>query len=303
MTTIASRIEESIDQKDGPIANAGTAVSNAIHGAVLAGGEPARQVADLLHGKWLGHPLHPVLTDITIGAWVLGSLFDAAGAITDDDSVRAMADRLTEVGTISAVPTALTGLTDFSTFPDWSAAPATIHGAMNIVNIGLYSLSIRDRRRGNRRRGVLLSSLAMGLSCVSAWLGGALVYKHKVGVDHSDTFDGPKGWKAVMDASALHQRQPITVELKEGKKVLIYRIDDEVYAIGDKCSHAGGPLHEGKFKGDCVECPWHQSVFNVRDGSIVHAPATFPQPRFEARIRDGKVEIRLMETRVEGRTD
>jgi nitrite reductase/ring-hydroxylating ferredoxin subunit/uncharacterized membrane protein len=244
-----------------------------------------------------------VLTDITIGAWVLGSVFDAWGAATDNDEVRKMADRLTEVGTISAVPTALTGLTDFSTFPDWSAAPATIHGAMNIVNIGLYALSIRERRRGNRRRGVALSSIAIGLSCFSAWLGGALVYKHKLGVDHSDTFSGPKRWKPVMDASALHQRQPRTVDVEDGKKVLIYRVGDQVHAIGNKCSHAGGPLNEGKFKGDCVQCPWHDSVFDVRDGSIVHGPATMPQPRFEARIREGQVEIRLMETRVKGRTD
>ena len=303
MTLIATKIEEAIDQKEGPIPDAGTAVSTAIHKAVLAGGEPARKIADFLHGTWLGHPLHPVLTDITIGAWVTASVFDLAGAITDDDGIRRIADRLTEVGTISAVPTALTGLTDFSTFPEWSASPATFHGAMNIVNIGLYALSIRERRRGNRTRGVVLSTVAIGLSCVSAWLGGALVYKHKVGVDHSDTFSGPKGWKAVMDASTLHERQPKTVDVEEGKKALIYRIGDRVYAIGNKCSHAGGPLNEGKFKGDCVQCPWHDSEFDIRDGNVIHGPATMPQPRFEARIHEDKVEIRLLETRVEGRTD
>ncbi len=301
--TMLVKLEEAIDQKEGPIADAGTAVSNAIHNAVLAGGEPARKVADVLHGTWLGHPLHPVLTDITIGAWVLGSMFDTIGAISDDDGIRTVADRLTEVGTISAVPTALTGLTDFSTFPDWSATPATIHGATNLVNIGLYGWSIVERRRGNRRRGVALSALAMALSCFSAWLGGALVYKHKVGVDHSDTFKGPKGWKAVTAVSTLHQRKPRKVELEDGKAVLLYRDGDEIYAIGNKCSHAGGPLNEGKFKGTCVECPWHHSVFDLRDGNIVHGPATQPQPRFEARIRDGQVEVRLLETRVKGRTD
>ena len=270
----------------------GTKVSLAIHDAVLAGGEPARNAADLLHGTWLGHPLHPVLTDITIGAWVLGGVCDAVGAAANSDEARKMGDRLTEIGVAASIPTALTGLTDFSTFPEPAAVPATIHGAMNLVNIALYGMSVWERRRGNRLRGVTYSAVALGLSCISAWLGGVLVYKHRVGVDHRDEFKGPKKYTPVMKEADLPQRKPTKAEFDD-KPVLLFREGQSVYAIGATCSHAGGPLDEGKMDGLCVQCPWHDSVFDMRDGRVVHGPATQAQPLFRARIREGRVEIRL----------
>jgi nitrite reductase/ring-hydroxylating ferredoxin subunit len=204
-----------------------------------------------------------------------------------------MGDRLAEAGTIAAVPTALTGLTDFSTFPEWSATPATIHGAMNIVNIGLYALSVRERRRGNHGRGVAISMVAIGLSCISGWLGGMLVYKDKVGVDHRDRFEGPKNWTPVLDEDELKSKTPKRIEV-DGKPVMLYRDGHKVYAIGAKCEHAGGPLNEGDVKNGCVTCPWHHSVFDMRDGRVVHGPATLPQSAFAARLRNGRVELRLV---------
>jgi len=279
-------------QKMSGIAKVGTAVSLAVHDAILKGGEPTREIADALHGKWLGHPLHPVLTDITIGAWMIGAFFDLAGICTKDKTCEQIGDRLAEVGTVSAVPTFLTGLTDFSTFPEKSATPATIHGAANVINILLYGLSVRQRRRGQRRSALTLSFFAIALSSFSAWLGGMLVYKENVGVDHRDDFEGPKKWVPVLSVSKLHHRKPTRVEF-EGKPILLYREGDEVSAIGATCTHAGGPLDEGKVVKGCVTCPWHDSVFKVRTGEVVHGPATFPQPRFDARINDGQIEIRL----------
>lgn len=292
-TSLTRAAEKKVEDGMSAIGDAGTQASLAIHNAILAGGEPARQVADVLHGKWLGHPLHPVFTDLAIGGWVLGGIFDALAVATRESTFKTTADHLITAGTIAAIPTAITGLTDFSTFPEWAAKPATIHGAMNVVNVGLYALSIRDRRRGRRRRGIALSTLAIGLSCVSAWLGGMLVYKHKVGVDHRDRFGGPKKWTPVLDAAKLPQHKLTRIDF-EGKGVLLYREGDEVRAIGAVCAHAGGPLDEGKVKDGCVQCPWHDSVFDLRDGHVVHGPATFPQPLFAARVKEGQVEIRLL---------
>lgn len=288
---LTRKIENSLEDLPA-VADAGTRASLAIHHAVLAGGEPARDVADVLHGTWLGHPLHPVLTDVTIGAWTLGAAFDAVGALTDDAFSRRVGDRLAAIGTASAVPTAITGLADFSTFPQWAATPATLHGAMNVVSVGLYTLSLRDRNRGRRGRGLLLSTAAFALSGASAWLGGHLVYADRVGVDHSDAFSEPKEWAEVLAEGELAEGAHRCVEV-QGKRVLLRRDAAGVSAIGAVCSHAGGPLEEGDFDGPYVECPWHQSVFDVRDGSIRHGPATRPQPCFQARIRDGRVEIRL----------
>lgn len=284
-------IENSIERMSA-VGDVGTKVSSAIHNAVLEGGEPARNVADVLHGTWLGHPLHPALTDVTVGVWTLGAFFDAYGALTDDAFSRRAGDRLAGIGTLSALPTAVSGVADYSVFPQWAATPATLHGVMNVVGVGLYALSLRDRKNGHRGRGIFLSTLALAASGASAWLGGSLVYKHRVGVDHSDSFSEPEEWTPVLDEADLPEQTPKCVQV-QGKGVLLYRDGDGIQAIGSVCSHAGGPLEKGKFDGPYVQCPWHDSVFDVRDGSIKHGPATRPQPNFDARLRAGQVEIRL----------
>lgn len=286
--------QQAIDAAEG-VGKVGTQVSTAIHHAVMAGGEPTRKLADILHGTWLGHPLHPVLTDVTIGAWSMGVVFDGIAAVTNSDACRNVAEKVIIAGTISAAPTAISGLADFSTFPEWAANSASLHAMGNTVAVGLYIWSIRERRRGNHGRGAIISTIAFGLSGFSAWLGGHMVYKQKVGVNHRESFEEPKRWTPVFEASQLPQHQLKRADF-QGKGVLLYRNGNSLYAIGSVCSHAGGPLEEGTIQGSsCVQCPWHDSVFDLRDGSIVHGPATQPQPRFEARERDGQIEIRLVE--------
>ena len=97
-------------------------VSRGLHDLVLKGGQPARLAADLLHGTWLGHPLHSVLTDLTIGAWTFGSLMDLFSLGGHRQSNERAADRLIALGTASALPTALTGLADYSTIPEGALA-------------------------------------------------------------------------------------------------------------------------------------------------------------------------------------
>jgi nitrite reductase/ring-hydroxylating ferredoxin subunit/uncharacterized membrane protein len=284
-------VERAVERVPG-LADAGTKVSRAVHRAVLTSGEGVRRGVDILHGTWLGHPFHPVLTEITIGAWFIGGVFDAVGVIGRSRSARTAGDRLAAIGTACAVPTALTGLADFSTFPQWSAKPATLHAALNLANLGLYAASLRERRRGHRSRGLALSWLAQSLTLASAWLGGMLVYKHKVGVDHSQRFTGPTDWTPVFYEGDLPEGKAKRVEV-EGKQVLLCRDNGGIFAIGAVCSHAGGPLDQGKIRDGCVQCPWHDSVFDLHDGSIVHGPATQPQASFQTRVQGGRVEIRL----------
>lgn len=273
----------------------GMKLSYALHDVELGTGRLGRHVFDLLHGTWLGHPLHPMLTDVTIGTWTLGAFFDAAALLGGDRRrtrrAEHVADRLTAIGAASAVPTAVSGLADYATVQEPAVPAATLHALVNDLALTFYLLSLRDRRRGNRRRGVCLSLLAMGLMTGGAWLGGHLVYHHKVGVDHSARPEGPQGWTPVLAASDLPEGKPARVEV-EGTGVLLCRTGGGVYALGAVCSHAGGPLEEGDVEDCYVTCPWHDSVFDLRDGSIRHGPATQPQPRYEARLHDGHVEIR-----------
>jgi nitrite reductase/ring-hydroxylating ferredoxin subunit/uncharacterized membrane protein len=275
-------------------------LAHGLHRAVLRGGKPARKLADLLHGTWLGHPLHVVLTDLVIGAWGMGAVFDVAALSSGDRRVQWAGDALAALGTAAAVPTSLAGLADYSAVPKPAAGTATLHAALNDVNIVLYALSLRERRQGRHGRGVALSLGALALSGVSAWLGGHLVYDHKVGVDHGPSFDEDTGWQTVLDEANLPEQELIRATY-DGEPILLYRDGDALYALAATCAHAGGPLDEGEIEncaaGRCtVRCPWHDSVFDLRDGAVVHGPSVHRQPAFDVAIRDGQVQLRPCST-------
>jgi nitrite reductase/ring-hydroxylating ferredoxin subunit len=73
---------------------------------------------------------------------------------------------------------------------------------------------------------------------------------------------------------------------------MLVRHGGTVYALSEHCSHLGGPLHEGEIADCTVTCPWHASVFDLRDGSLVHGPAAYPQPAWDVRARAGRLEVR-----------
>jgi nitrite reductase/ring-hydroxylating ferredoxin subunit len=74
--------------------------------------------------------------------------------------------------------------------------------------------------------------------------------------------------------------------------VLLTRQDGRVYALADRCSHRGGPLHQGEVADGCVTCPWHGSVFRLEDGSVVRGPAAYPQPALDVRVEAGGILVR-----------
>lgn len=269
----------------------GKQVKAGLHEAILDGGEPAREAADLLHGTWLGHPLHPLLTDVTIGSWMLGALFDVFALFSGAKSARQAADRLTAIGTTSAFATALSGMTDFSGISQGAVRHGMLHGVINSVATLSYVISGRARRGGHRGLGMLFSLTGLGLATFGAWLGGDLVFRQRVGVNHAERPTGPDDWTSALADADLAEGDSVKIEV-DGSPVLLYRHDGTVNAVHPVCSHAGGPLEDGDFAGSCVTCPWHDSVFDTRDGSVVHGPATFPIPTYRARIVDGQIEIR-----------
>lgn len=294
MTQVTKELHETIEQvvhQTPGLPAAADAVRNSIHGAVLRGGAPTRRVADLLHGTWLGHPLHPVLTDITVGAWTLSTLFDWAGLLGRSKQMQDAGDALLSIGAASATATAITGLADYSTIPKRAAPVGLVHALLNVGAQMLNLFSLGARKKGNRSAGILASTLAFGGLMLSAYIGGDMVYRLKVGVRHGRDHRGePENWMDVLPEGELVEHQPVVVEVAE-VPVLLYRYGGTVYAIGAVCGHAGGPLQEGAFDGYCIECPWHQSVYDVRDGHVVHGPSTYAQPSYRARIEDGQVQI------------
>jgi nitrite reductase/ring-hydroxylating ferredoxin subunit len=165
---------------------------------------------------------------------------------------------------------------------------------LNTLVLSVSLISALLRKKGNREQGILLSSLSSSILLISAWLGGELAYRYKVGVNKSLKSAELEKWYPTIQDQDLPEMTPKRVDVA-GSPVLLYRYQGRVYAIGAVCGHDGGPLEEGRFEGYCVTCPLHQSVYDLRDGSVVHGPTTYTEPHYDVRIQQGKLEVRLAE--------
>ena len=264
---------------DGPADALMGAVSRAI---------PGGAVKDLLSGTWLGHPLHPALTDLPIGFWTSAWMLDLVGGKRSADAAR----MLVGLGIASAIPTAVTGASDWADTAAPEKRVGLVHAAANSIALACYVVSFVHRVRGRRAKGVLWGWFGAGAATVGGALGGHLVDALGIGVDNTVFDQGPREWTPAGSAMDLVEGEPALVSAG-GVDVLIVQEGDRLLAIADRCTHRGGPLHEGTLELGCIECPWHQSRFRLEDGEVEQGPATMPQPRYEARIVDGVVEVRL----------
>ncbi|HEY3062164.1 MAG TPA: Rieske 2Fe-2S domain-containing protein [Chloroflexota bacterium] len=260
-----------------------------VHSLVEQGGPAARRVKNWLNGVWLGHSVHPALTDMAIGSWLTAFMLDVVGA-------RRAADASITVGVLAAVPTALSGVADWSDTEGEPRRIGLVHALLNSTGLVFMVASLFARRAEQRTVGFLLSTAGLSLTTFSAWLGGEMVFHHGAGVNRNAFLPEVDEFRAVAAADALESGRLVGAELEiDGQKVplVLLKQGRSILALGATCSHWGGPLAEGKLvDADCVECPWHASQFNMHDGSVVQGPATARQPVFEARVRNGSVEVR-----------
>jgi nitrite reductase/ring-hydroxylating ferredoxin subunit/uncharacterized membrane protein len=247
-------------------------------------------VNDALSGTFLGHPLHPLLTDIPIGTWTSATLLDLLGG----DRSRDASERLIAVGIVAALPTAATGTSDWA---DTTPADATVrrigavHAVSNVAALALYGASLASRRRGRRRRGVLLGLVGMGALGVGGHLGGHLSYDKGVGVARTALRDLPTEWTATVAEDEVREGEA-THATAGDVEVMLARHEGRIYALANRCTHRGGSLADGKLEGGCVTCPLHESIFRLSDGAVMRGPAGAPEPAFDVRVEDGKVEVR-----------
>jgi nitrite reductase/ring-hydroxylating ferredoxin subunit/uncharacterized membrane protein len=248
---------------------------------------PHGPVKDLFSGTWLGHPLHPMLTDVAIGSWTSAFVLDVVGR----ESSEAAADSLVGIGVLSALPTALAGLSDWSDLMGAERRVGLVHAASNVVAVGCYGLSWLARRKDDRARGVALGLLGATAATVGGYLGAHLSYRQGVNVNRNAWGEGPDDWVDVIDESELADGTAVAASAGD-MTVCLVRRGSAIEAIADVCGHAGGPLHEGRLDDGCITCPWHGSTFALEDGAAVHGPATGPQPVFDTRVSDGRVSVR-----------
>jgi nitrite reductase/ring-hydroxylating ferredoxin subunit len=257
---------------------------------VSAGQRAARlirpgRLRDGLHGVWLGHPLHPMLVQAAAGAWLSASILD----LTAGDE--AAARRLVTAGLAASAPTVLAGAVDWSEQHEQQMRVGVMHALANAVAVGCYGSSLLARSPRLSRTLRLGGLAALGVGGV---LGGHLSFRLAGGANHAEAVPHlvDPGWHHLMVAAELPENTPVRRMLGE-VPVVVIRTGGELHALADRCSHMSGSLSEGELADDCLSCPWHGSIFRIRDGSVARGPATAPQPVFETRVVAGAIQVRL----------
>lgn len=248
---------------------------------------PRGQVKDSLHGVWLGHPLHPALTDLPIGFWTSAFVLDLVGG----RSARPAADALIGIGVAAAVPTAAAGLADWSELNEPERRAGIVHAIANVAATALYGLSFLARRNGHRSRGVMLAMAGATAATAGGFLGGHLTFRRGAGVNKAATAPVTSDWAEINLEGTLTNEKPTLAHL-DGEPLAAVLGNGRATALYARCSHLGGPLHEGELVDGCVRCPWHGSTFRTDDGTVVRGPATATQPAYELRVEGERVHTR-----------
>lgn len=256
----------------------------AVHALPLGGAR------DALHGRWLGHPAHPMMVQLPIGSWMSAAVLDLL------PGQRRGADTLLALGLATAVPAALAGWVDWADMRKPQMRVGLVHAAANITAVGLYTASLTARLRGRRGLGRALGFAGLTVVSAGGALGGHLAYRQAAGANHAEQVPAvvDPGWHAIGDIADLPVGEPVRRYVGETPLLVVREADGTVRALADRCSHMAGPLSRGKIVDGCVRCPWHGSVFRLSDGWNVGGPATSPQPVFETRLVNGLVEARLV---------
>jgi nitrite reductase/ring-hydroxylating ferredoxin subunit/uncharacterized membrane protein len=246
-----------------------------------------RPVKNLLSGSWLGHTLHPLLTDVPIGFWTAATVLD----LTAGEQGARAARRMVGFGILGSAPTAIAGASDWSETHGATKRVGLVHALLNGSASLLQIASWLSRLRGHRSLGVRLSLVAFGLTTTSAYLGGHLSLVRGVGVNHTAFDSADARWIDVAAADEVTDDVPLRV-LAGDVPVMLLRQRGAIRALSATCTHAGGPLDEGTLVDGCVKCPWHGSEFRLDDGTVQRGPASVPEPSWEVQVSGGRVAVR-----------
>ncbi|GHO84747.1 DUF2231 domain-containing protein [Dictyobacter formicarum] len=256
-----------------------------------------RRIKSFLNGTWLGHPLHPVLTDVPIAAWALTAVFDIIWLISHATWAASGAFVTLIVGLLAALAAAVTGLTDWSDTYGTERRIGLNHALFNVLALLLYLLSFVLRLLagpGDTIAATILGLLGLVSVFYAGYLGGEMVFSKGTGVNHTAWEAGGEDYEVVMAAADVQEQTLYRVTVA-GVPVVLLRQGERYSAISATCPHAGGPLDEGTLVGNTVECPWHGSRFCMSDGRVLTGPAVVNAPRYDVRVTNGQVALKRLE--------
>ncbi len=238
---------------------------------------------DFLNGRWLGHPLHPALTDVPIGVLGVAVVLDLIGQPYAATVALALA-------LLGLVGSAVAGLADYADTDGTARVRATLHGTIMSVATILAAIAFAARASDwSATSGAVLALelVALLLIVAGAYVGGDVVYVLGNMVDRHAFRGGGSKWISLEPAEtdadgSIPEGKLVKAKLGINTLVLI-RQGERILALHDQCAHAGGPLSGGSVVGDTVECPWHGSRFRLADGRVARGPSVYDQPAYEVR--------------------
>ncbi|MGQ0601920.1 MAG: DUF2231 domain-containing protein [Anaerolineales bacterium] len=269
-------------------------------------------IKHFLQGRPFGHPLHPLLVHLPIGLFILSLLFDVAARWFNAGNVIVQAAFYTmALGVVMGLVAAITGFADWSDIrTDRSGkSTATAHMTLNLLVIGGYALNL-GLRFGDLDAAVtewlplILSLAGVGVLMVSGYLGGLLVYDAGIAIGrHRGESDGPfatvelnhsttdNGYTLIPGAAQLGEGERLRVEINDYVLVVTHHAGS-FFALQEFCTHLFGPLSEGKLEGGQIQCPWHQSCFDLHSGQVTQGPAQLPLRTYPVMFSEGELYVR-----------
>jgi uncharacterized membrane protein/nitrite reductase/ring-hydroxylating ferredoxin subunit len=285
---------------------------NAVSGPIIAIQPREKEPIMLSKARIQSHPIHPMLVAFPIGLWVTSFIFDLIGAGSHEQAYFMASFYMILAGCVGAVLAALPGAIDlFAAIPPHSSARSRgyLHGGLNLLALLLFIYTAW--RRGGPAgtadgMAILVSAIGVVLIGISGWLGGTLVYRNQIGVDHRYANAGKFKERTIEDfsrpvcnQSELGDGQMMLAKIA-GERIALGRYGDGLFAFADRCTHKGGPLSDGVLVGCTVQCPWHGSQFDVRTGRVVAGPAEKQIRIYQVEVRAGEVYLSI-ETAAEQR--
>ncbi|HUR36935.1 MAG TPA: DUF2231 domain-containing protein [Terriglobales bacterium] len=250
------------------------------------------------------HPLHPILVTFPIALWTAALVADIAGVILNHGLLWAAGFFAIVGGCLGAAMAAIAGTLDYiSVVPPESSAKkrGAIHGLLNSAVLMAFVVIVFKRGDAYTQptsAQLGFEGLAVGVMMASGWLGGTLVYRNQIGVDHRYANAGKwkerelSGWdKPVCNQAELSEGQAMLAKIND-ERVVVARCAEGIVAFSDHCTHKGGPLSDGAIVGCAVQCPWHGSQFDLRTGRVIAGPAQEKIKVYAIDVRGSEVFVK-----------
>jgi nitrite reductase/ring-hydroxylating ferredoxin subunit/uncharacterized membrane protein len=277
-----------------PLRGLSNGIASVMRGFYGLLGGPGRYLQDFLNGTWLGHSLHAVIVDIVIGGATVAVLLDVLRIAFGVAGLEVATAWTVGLVLLSAIGAIVTGLTDYKdTNHDTPARDlAGLHGLVNIVATAGFAISLWTRLVDAHDAGFWVLLVSYMVVSFGGYIGGHIVYKYGYMVNFNAFSRGKRAaeFTPVVPVAEVPENTPTKVTFG-ATSIMLVRRGDTVHALKEACSHLGGPLSQGKLEGDEITCPWHFSTFHVRDGAVVHGPASSRQVSYRARVNEGQVEL------------